>query len=141
MGDGGGGVGAGGEGITCMTEKLEDFLNGGGKVLAQLNEEIIFYRVGRGIPCREGVPVAQTVRAPAHGSADIGGEHVRCAGERREEPLGHTFVCIKTSYLRNFFEGFLGGISKMILLYFLPFLPCLTGAVTTSCDSVLPCGN
>ena len=84
-----------------MAEKLEDFLNGGGKVLAQLNEEIIFYRVGRGIPCREGVPVAQTVRAPAHGSVDVGGEHVRCTGEQREEPLGHAFVRIKASYLQD----------------------------------------
>ena len=71
----------------------------------------------------EGMPVSQAVRAPAHGSVDVGGEHVRCAGERREEMLGHAFVCIKASYLQIFLEGFWGRISKIVLLYFLGFLP------------------
>lgn len=67
----------------------------------------------------EGMPVSQAVRAPAHGSVDVGGEHVRCAGERREETLGHVFVRIKVSYLRNFFERIFGrNIQDGLALFF-----------------------
>ena len=100
LGDGGGGVGAGGgEGIARMSEQLEDALRGGVEVLVRLDKETAFDGVGRGIPYREGVSVAQAVRALAHGSVNVSGEHVRCAGERREEPLGHAFV---RTNLRNF---------------------------------------
>lgn len=108
IGDGGGVAGDGGEGIARMAEQLEDALTGGGEVLVRLDEEITFDGVGRGIPCREGVPLAQAVHAPAHGSVDVGGEHVRCAGEWREEMLGHAFVRIKALYLRKKIGRILG---------------------------------
>ncbi|XP_037432758.1 tyrosine--tRNA ligase 2, cytoplasmic-like [Triticum dicoccoides] len=59
-----------------MAEQLEDALSSDREVIVRLDEEIAFDGVGPGTPCREGVPVAQAVRAPIHGSVDVDGEHV-----------------------------------------------------------------
>ena len=112
----GGVPGAGEKALHAWPSSMKDALSGSGEVIVRLDEEIAFDNVGRGIPCREGVPVAQAVRAPVHGSVDIGGEHVRCAGERREEPLGHAFVRIKASYLQDEYP-------RWFCFNFLCFLP------------------